>query len=109
MAIPVRTLSCQGPAAIPEFIDYSSALGRILSTFSHGTPALGAWLVIGFETGIIVVPLLPPSVVVAAVVLAGGFHLACAIVMGLNSFLWIFPATYPCILAVSTEIPRLRG
>jgi hypothetical protein len=55
---------------------------------------VSGWKVIGFETGMIVVALLPPPLVISALVLAGGFHLACAIVMRLNSFLWIFPATY---------------
>ena len=43
------------------------------------------------------------AVVVAFLVIGLAFHLGCAVLMGLNSFLWAFPAAYPCVLA-SREI-----
>jgi hypothetical protein len=87
-----------------------TGLAGILSTVDHGTPALGRWLArhpafstlaswgtIAFECAFILVLVLPPPA--AAVMLLAGvlFHAACALFMGLNSFLWAFPATYPCL------------
>ena len=62
------------------------------------------WTVIGMET------LFPLCLILPSpwnwVFLGWGFlfHLQCAIVMGLNSFLWAFVATYPAILLASTTV-----
>jgi hypothetical protein len=87
-----------------------TGLAGILSTIDHGTPALGQWLVrhptlsklaswgtIMFECAFILVLVLPPPLAAALLVAGLGFHAACAGLMGLNSFLWAFPATYPCL------------
>lgn len=46
--------------------------------------------------------LLGPSwLILGALALGLSFHLDCAMMMGLNNFLWMFPATYPCVLVVA--------
>lgn len=87
-----------------------TGLAGILSTVDHGTPALGQWLAphpafsklaswgtITFECAFILVLVLPPPAAAALLVAGLIFHAACAVLMGLNSFLWAFPATYPCL------------
>lgn len=87
-----------------------TGLTGILSTVQHGTPSLGRWLlthrsiavvmswsVILWECAFPLMMVCPEPVVVLA--LAGGiaFHVGCAALMGLNGFIWSFPATYPCV------------
>jgi hypothetical protein len=87
-----------------------TGLTGILSTVDHGTPALGLWLArhrafsklaswgtIAFECSFIFVLVLSPLPAAALLAVGLTFHAACAVFMGLNSFLWAFPATYPCV------------
>ena len=89
------------------------ALPAILGTYSYGLapvsrimesrPAVGlvlGWSVIIFEVLFPLVLIAPPSVAVAALGVGLTFHLGCAVLMGLNSFVWPFPATYACVLAI---------
>ena len=89
------------------------ALPAILGTYTHGLtpvsrilelrPAVGfvlGWSVILFEVSFPLVLIAPPSVAVAALSVGLTFHLGCAVLMGLNSFVWPFPATYACLLAI---------
>lgn len=89
-----------------------SALPAILSTRGHGHPWaaallgragglgwLGCWVVISFECLFPAMLAAPEPVALTTLAIGLGFHLSCALLMGLNSFLWTFPATYPCVLA----------
>jgi hypothetical protein len=89
-----------------------SALPAILSTYSHGDPVaaqllhkdirlaqLACWTIISFECLFPFLVFGPSWLAALALVCGLGFHVACAVLMGLNSFLWTFPATYPCVLA----------
>lgn len=91
-----------------------SALPAILSTDGHGHPLAArllsqhsnvarflSWSVIVFEC---LFPLLifgPSWLVVPTLICGFAFHVGCAVLMGLNSFLWSFPATYPCVIAAA--------
>jgi hypothetical protein len=84
--------------------------GERLSSFATGSP----WLVRLLERGVIVFELVFPIVLVlplpaALAVLAMGvlFHLAVAVALGLNTFLWAFVATYPAILFVHARLATL--
>jgi hypothetical protein len=55
--------------------------------------------VILFEVSFPLVLVAPPAIAVAALGVGLTFHLSCAVLMGLNSFVWPFPATYACVLA----------
>ena len=94
-----------------------SALPAILGTYNHGLapvsrimesrPAIGfvlGWSVILFEVLFPLVLIAPPSVAIAALGVGLTFHLGCAVLMGLNSFVWPFPATYACVLAIRESL-----
>jgi hypothetical protein len=85
-----------------------SGLVGILATESYGSRTLTdftrshmsiaqltSWGVIAFETGFILVLVLPPAL--AAIFFAAGaiFHISTALVMSLNTFLFSFLAAYP--------------
>lgn len=88
-----------------------SFIREIFSTRSLGQPAVARWMqrsgrlpaligkaiVIG-ECAFPLVLILPPEAMVVAMGLGVAFHLAAAVIMGLNTFLWVFPATYPALL-----------
>jgi hypothetical protein len=91
-----------------------AALPAILSTHGHGHPAaarflqdhpalarVGCWTVIGLECLFPLLVLGPAWLAIPALALGLAFHAGCAILMGLNSFLWSFPATYACVLAAA--------
>lgn len=88
-----------------------SALSAILSTHSHGHPwaarfmhrhvrlaQLVAWTIIIFECLFPLLVLGPSWLVVLTLICGFAFHVGCAVLMGLNSFLWSFPAAYPCVI-----------
>lgn len=93
------------------------AMPAILGTYGHGLapvsrlmssrPALGfvlGWTVILFEVSFPVVLVAPQSVSVAVLGVGLTFHLVSAVLMGLNSFVWPFPATYACVLAARASL-----
>ena len=96
------------------------ALPAILATHTHGHPwaadvvrryaplaILAAWAVIIFECAFPLLMLGPDTLVLAGLALGVGFHVSCAVWMGLNSFLWSFPAAYPCVLVAATFVKTI--
>ena len=59
---------------------------------------IAAWTTIVWEVGFILVPFLPPTLAVPYVALGLLFHAGNAVVMGLNTFVFAFVATYPALL-----------
>jgi hypothetical protein len=52
-----------------------------------------------------IVALIAPRPMLWAILTAGiVFHLSCALVMGLNTFLWAFAASYPCVIFANQQI-----
>ena len=43
----------------------------------------------------------PPPILIAVLIAAAGFHVGCAVVMGLNRFLWTFAAGYPAVVCTT--------
>ena len=93
------------------------ALPSIVATEIHGHPlaagimhrfprvSLGlGWGVIVFECLFPLALISPLWLTVVALSLGLTFHIGCAIMMGLNNFLWAFPATYPCVLALRSVL-----
>jgi hypothetical protein len=79
------------------------------SALLHRSPAIAAllgWSVIAFECAFPILLFSPPWLAVALLGVGLSFHIGCALLMGLNTFLWAFPATYPCILVLSLQIQR---
>ena len=73
----------------------------------RGLAVLLSWTIIVTEIAFPLVLVVPDPWV--AVMLAGGlaFHVASAIVMGLNAFVWAFGATYPAIAFLAWSPPAL--
>jgi hypothetical protein len=94
-----------------------AAIPAILATATYGAPrisgilrshavvATGAcWAVILCEMAFPLALLLPPHGLVIALAFGFLFHLSIAFLMGLNTFLWAFCATYPFVFGVVTTI-----
>jgi hypothetical protein len=88
------------------------ALPDVLSTYSHSHPWIAQlvsqhiWLALAASWSVIIFECLFPRLLfghsqlaVLALVCGFSFHAGCAVFMGLSSFLWGFPATYPCVPA----------
>ncbi|WOX26481.1 hypothetical protein [Streptomyces solicathayae] len=94
----------RGGAAVGDIIGTQTyglhLAARALGRVPFGSPGLG-WAVMLFEAAFAAALFGPPWVVLSALGAALLFHLGCAVVMGLNDFLWAFPATYPCVLVSS--------
>ncbi|WP_135828638.1 HTTM domain-containing protein [Halorussus halobius] len=69
------------------------------------TKRLFSWSVIGFEVLFPVVLFLDPSALLAVFVAAFAFHFANGAVVGINSFMLMFPATYPAIYYANQLVP----
>lgn len=63
----------------------------------RGVALVASWIVILGESLFPVVLIAPPSMILGFMVCGFVFHLGSAAVMGLNTFLWAFLATYPAI------------
>jgi hypothetical protein len=89
-----------------------SALREIMNTRTYGAVSLAvrierlprtaqvllSWSIIGLETGFAIVLFLPWPWCFAVLGCGLLFHLATALSMGLNTFMWSFAATYPSVL-----------
>lgn len=93
-------------------------LGRVLSSMTYGHARLGAFLTrnrrasmalsLGFillECSFPLVLVLPQPAVWALLGCALFFHLSTGVIMGLNTFLWSFAATFPAVLACRAQLP----
>jgi hypothetical protein len=94
-----------------------AALPAIFSTNTHGHPLAaallanhgglaraGSWGVIVFECAFPLLFLGPSWLALGFLAVGLAFHAGCALLMGLNSFLWSFPATYPCVFVVAVAV-----
>jgi len=89
--------------AIPLIVDTDTYGWPWVAGMLAGRPALArsaCWTVIVFECLFAGALVAPEPVRLAALAVGLAFHLGCALVMGLNTFVWAFAATYPCVLAV---------
>jgi hypothetical protein len=86
------------------------ALTGVLGTLSYGNPRLASWFVERTRTtkwssrvfslteaAFPLVLICPPTWMPYFLAWGVGFHVACAVIMGLNNFVWAFVATYPAI------------
>jgi hypothetical protein len=86
-------------------------LAEILATHRFGSPRVAGflrrhrriglgmqWSVIAFELSFPLGLLAPKPVLIGLVAVGLVFHLSCAVLMGLNDFIWPFAAAYPCLL-----------
>jgi hypothetical protein len=94
-----------------------AAVGLILNTGAYGTPGVArllgvrtwlsaamSWSAMALET-VFPIALVAPEPVRWTILAAGAlFHVQCAVLMGLNTFLWAFIATYPAIVFVAAHL-----
>lgn len=73
---------------------------------NRATALVLAWGVMLVETLFPVALVAPPVVGIAILGTLAAFHVATALVMGLNTYPWAFIATYPCVMAANA---LLRG
>jgi hypothetical protein len=94
-------------------------MSGILSTEGYGSPRLAkvlkdhawldrllCWTVIVWETIFPLVLFLPRPLMLALLVTGALFHISCAILMGLNRFVWAFCGCYPSVWATAMLLPR---
>lgn len=93
------------------------ALVGILGTTSYGNHTvhrlllrysvlalLGCWAVIGFETLFPLLFLPLPTLTLIILAISFAFHVANALIMGLNNFFWAFVATYPIVWYCASQL-----
>ncbi len=66
-------------------------------------------MVVAWESLFFVTLIAPHPVVIGYLLLGLGFHVGCALVMGLNRFVWAFAASYPALLWTNLAIRGQLG
>lgn len=81
-------------------------VSRVLRRWARRPRLLAAagWAVMLFELGF-PLALADPRLMAAALVVGAGFHLANALLFGLNRFLWIWIASYPALIWLQARLP----
>lgn len=82
-----------GRAFAARILDSSVWFGRIAS-----------WTIVAFECTFWVALITPAPVTLAYLAIGFAFHVGCAAIMGLNTFVWAFPATYFCVFYAHQQI-----
>jgi hypothetical protein len=90
------------------------ALALIMGSESHGQPWVSTLLqrhpagarlltraAVAFECAFILVLVAPAQFTIAMLIVGVVFHVGCAITMGLNTFLVVFPGTYACVVYIA--------
>jgi hypothetical protein len=90
--------------AIPLILG-SEAYGQPwASAILGGYPSVGQFLtraVVVFECAFPLILVAPRSVAIAMLTTGALFHIGCAVTMGLNAFLLVFPGSYLCVLYIA--------
>lgn len=108
-------------ALSPEWRD-GSAIFKVFNTEAYGLrpvaaiihrrPVLGmvaSWTVITVECVFPLVLIAPLPLMVVLLGMGLLFHVLCAAIMGLNSFLWAFAATYPALIFANHSVRSVLG
>ena len=91
-----------------------TAMTRILSTEGYGLPGVAellvahplldrlmCWSVVTWEVTFPLALVGPHSVLVVFLAAGAAFHIGCAVIMGLNRFVWAFCGCYPAVWATA--------
>jgi hypothetical protein len=87
-----------GQRTIRTVLRRHSVLGRAMT-----------YTVVCWESLFLVALIAPLPVCVALLAIGLGFHLGCAVVMGLNRFVWVFGAAYPAVLCTNSALRGALG
>lgn len=94
-----------GSALAAAMTSYRSGNRLAAAIVRHRAAALPlAWGVMLVETLFPIALVAPQPVCLAILGMLAAFHVATALVMGLNTYPWAFAATYPCIMAANAII-----
>ncbi|NML43202.1 hypothetical protein HHL11_05530 [Ramlibacter sp. G-1-2-2] len=85
---------------------YGHDLAARLASASLWFPIAFCWFVIVTETVFPVFLFGPPAVLAVVLAAFGLFHVATALFMGLNTFVWAFVAAYPSVLVLNALLVR---
>jgi len=85
-----------------------AAVARVVRGFPLAGRSAG-YMVLAWESLCFVTLTAPPPVVIALLLAGLGFHAGCAIVMGLNRFIWAFAAGYPALLCTNAAVRSQLG
>lgn len=94
-------------AAVPLILGSEAHGHELASRVLAHYPALGRAVtrsVLVFECSFWLALVSPWPLAAAIIALALAFHLGCAVLMGLNSFVWAFPATYLSVWYVAERV-----
>ncbi|MGV9711610.1 hypothetical protein ACWDTI_13210 [Gordonia sp. NPDC003424] len=93
------------------------AMAGILSTEGYGLPRIGrylaahpgldraiGWSVIAWEIGFVAILFAPTTIVLAILATGAVFHIGCAVLMGLNRFVWAFVGCYPAVFVTVAAV-----
>ena len=83
-----------------EMLEWAVVHGRA------GLCAAAAWFVIAFEVTFPLALVLGPTGVAVYAAVGALFHVSNAVLMGLNTFVWAFVATYPAVLFCAVGLQR---
>lgn len=103
LSSPIWRAGAAVPAIVGTRIHGIPSASRALSAH-RGAAVLASWAVIMFEVAFPLVLLSPEPIALGILGLGVTFHVGCALIMGLNGFLWAFPATYACVWALRGAI-----
>jgi len=84
------------------------AAGRLVDRFPWAGHA-ASYAVVCWESLFVLSLTAPPPVVAGLFILGVGFHAGCAVVMGLNRFMWAFVASYPAVACTNLAIRGALG
>jgi hypothetical protein len=79
------------------------AARRVVDRFPWAGRA-ASYAVIWWESLFVLALIAPPALLAVLFVLGVGFHAGCAVVMGLNRFMWAFVASYPAVACTNLAI-----
>lgn len=81
---------------------------RVVNRFPRAGRA-ASYAVIWWESLFVLSLTAPPAFVAVLFALGVGFHAGCAVVMGLNRFMWAFVASYPAVACTNLAIRSAVG
>jgi hypothetical protein len=107
----LRSSVWRSGAAIRSVMATATFGGRRYAVVLARLPVLGCfvcWAVIAWEV-LFPLSLLTPAAGVVFVSIGIAFHVATAVAMRLNNFLWAFPAAYPAVMYCGAQLHAWRG
>lgn len=105
----VRPFWRDGTALAATMSGYQSGHALAAAVVRHrGAALVLSWAVMLAELLFPLALVAPPALSLAILAVLAAFHVATAIIMGLNTYPWAFVATYPCVMLANAAITGVR-